>query len=63
MSVTRRSSDAIFGYDYEVQTLTCRNCKNEITRTVDVLGRSRQADFVLSPALEYLLDVSQKAAR
>jgi transposase-like protein len=38
MRVTRRAPHPVRGYDFELQTFTCRNCQHEIERTADRAG-------------------------
>jgi hypothetical protein len=38
MRVTRRAPHPARGYDFELQTLTCRVCRHEIERDADRLG-------------------------
>jgi hypothetical protein len=38
MRITRRTPHPEYGYDFELQTFTCRVCHHEIERTADLLG-------------------------
>jgi hypothetical protein len=38
MHLTRRMPHPKFGYDFELQTFTCRVCQHEITRNADRQG-------------------------
>jgi len=38
MSLTRRTPHPKRGYDFELQTFTCRVCNHEIERSADGLG-------------------------
>ncbi|MES2195839.1 MAG: hypothetical protein V4517_15590 [Pseudomonadota bacterium] len=38
MRVSRRAPHPILGYDYELQTFTCRKCQHQIKREADIGG-------------------------
>ena len=38
MRLTRRTPHPKYGYDFELQTFTCRACKHEIERNADRFG-------------------------
>ncbi len=38
MCLTRRAPHPTHGYDFELQTFTCRVCRHEIEREADQLG-------------------------
>jgi hypothetical protein len=38
MRLTRRTPHPVHGYDFELQTFTCRVCQHEVERTADRLG-------------------------
>ena len=38
MRLTRRTPHPVHGYDFELQTFTCRVCRHEIERDADRLG-------------------------
>ena len=38
MRLSRRSPHPVRGYDYEMQTFTCRSCQHDIVRAADVSG-------------------------